>query len=101
MPATARATALPRVKETRSLLIRNVPAHTIKAMKRVAVELDQPMGRVLTGLVNEFLGLYLILKRDPDSLTPEERAQLHQAREEMARGRSIDWELLKHELGVG
>ncbi len=34
------------------------------------------MGRVLAGLVSEFLGLYVILKREPDSLTPEEAFQL-------------------------
>ncbi len=102
MPVTpARVTGAARAKDTKSLLIRNVPAHTIKALKRAAVELDQPMGRVLAGLVSEFLGLHVILKREPDSLTPEEAAQLREVREEMAHGRSSDWQALKRELGIG
>jgi hypothetical protein len=102
MSATrTRTTAPARTGEVRNLLLRNVPAHVIKALKRAAVELDQPMGRVLAGLVDEFLGLYVIIKREPDTLTPEETEQLRQARAQMARGESVDWEELKRELGVG
>jgi len=54
--------------------------HTIKALKRAAVDLNQPMGRVLAGLVSEFLELHVILKREPDSLTPAEAAHLREVR---------------------
>jgi len=102
MSATrTRTTAPARIEEVRNLLLRNVPAHVVKALKRAAVELDQPMGRVLAGLVDEFLGLYVIIKRDPDTLTREETEQLRQARAQMARGESVDWERLKRELGIG
>jgi hypothetical protein len=102
MPAAHTRTTIPaRTRESRNLLLRSVPVQAIKALKRAALELDRPMGRVLAGLVDEFLGLYVILKREPDTLTPEETEQLQQARAGMARGESVDWEKLKRELGVG
>ena len=86
---------------TKDLMLRNVPAETIKALKRAAVELDQPMGQVFAGLVDRLLGLYLAMNRPAEDLTPEESEVLVKAIEEMARARHIAWEDLKRELGLG
>ncbi len=85
----------------KDLMLRNVSAHAIKALKRAAIEVDEPMGRVVAGLVDEFLGLYVVLQRSPDDLTPEEAEHLRGAREAMARGEFVEWEDLKRELSIG
>ena len=86
---------------TKDLMLRNVPAETVKALKRAGVELDQPMGQVFAGLVDRLLGLYLAMNRPPEDLTPEESEALMKTIEEMARARYITWEDLKRELELG
>lgn len=84
---------------TKDLLLRNVPAESAKALKRAAVELEQPMGQVFAGLVDRMLGLYVALHREPEDLTPEETEALGQTVREIARGRYRRWEELRRELG--
>ena len=86
---------------TKDLMLRNVPADTIKSLKRAAVELEQPMGQVFAGLVDRLLGLYVALQQPPEDLTPEEKDTLSKVVEEMARGRYITWEDLRQGLGFG
>lgn len=86
--------------QAKDLMLRNVPVHTIRALKRAAVELDQPMGQVMAGLVERFLGLYVALHRSTDELSPDEEAEVLKAREEIARGRFADWRAVKRSLGV-
>lgn len=81
-------------------MLRSVPVHTIKALKRAAVELDQPMGQVLAGLVDRFMGLYVALHRSPDELSPDEETEVLRARKEMASGRFTRWREVKRSLGI-
>lgn len=86
--------------ETKDVLLRSVPAGTVKALKRASVELEQPMGQVLAGLVGTFLGLYVAMQRAPEETSPEERAEIEEATAEIARGQFADWQRVKARLGL-